>query len=210
MTAVGIDVGKAALDVAEEGKAGVRRFANAPRGIGQLVRYVARLRAPQLVVEATGGYEDALLERCCEAGLWVARINPRQARALARAMGDLAKTDAIDAQVLATMARLFHDRLQPYQAPAPWQRELRDWLRRRGQVVATLQAQKQQMALTAVAVRRMMAGTITALKRELYPPSTAPSKSCWRHTSRQPCIRRKGWGRSSRRRAWRCFQSWGI
>lgn len=167
MTAVGIDVGKAALDVAVEGHAGVRRFANTPRGIGQLVRHVARLEAPRLVVEATGGYEDALLERCSDADLWVARINPRQARALARAMGDLAKTDAIDAQVLATMARLFHDRLQPYQAPAPWQRELRDWLRRRGQVVATLQAQKQQTALTAATVRRAMAGTITALKREL-------------------------------------------
>lgn len=167
MTAVGVDVGKAALDVAVEGRAGVKRFANTRQGIDQLVRHVARLEAPRLVVEATGGYEEALLERCSDAGLWVARVNPRQARALGKAMGDRAKTDAIDAQVLATMARVFHDRLQPYQAPDPWQRELRDWLRRRGQVVATLQTQKQQTALTAATVRQAMVGTIAALKREL-------------------------------------------
>lgn len=167
MTAVGIDVGKAALDVAVEGRAGVKRFANTRLGIEQLLRHVARLEGPRLVVEATGGYEEALLERCSDAGLWVARINPRQARSLGKAMGDLAKADAIDAHVLATMARVFHDRLQRYHAPAPWQRELRDWLRRRGQVVATLQAQKQQTALTGATVRRAMAGTIGALKREL-------------------------------------------
>jgi transposase len=65
------------------------------------------------------------------------------------------------------MARLFADRLRPHQAPAPWQRELRDWLRRRGQVVVTLQAQKQQTALTSPAVRKLMARTIAALVREL-------------------------------------------
>jgi len=121
----------------------------------------------RIVVEATGGYEDALLEACADAGLWVSRVNPRQARDFARATGELAKTDAIDARLLATMARLFHDRLRRYDAPAPWQRELRDWLRRRGQVVATLQAQKQQTALTSSAVRRLMARTIAALQREL-------------------------------------------
>ena len=69
--------------------------------------------------------------------------------------------------LLARMARLFHARMRRYEAPQPWQRELRDWLRRRGQVVVTLQAQKQQTALTSPAVRRLMALTIAALKREL-------------------------------------------
>lgn len=54
-----------------------------------------------------GGYEDALLEACCDAGLWVSRINPRQARDFARATGELAKTDAIGARLLCLMARLF-------------------------------------------------------------------------------------------------------
>lgn len=115
----------------------------------------------------SGGYEDALLEACCDAGIWVSRINPRQARDFARATGELAKTDAIDARLLCLLSRLFADRLRRHQAPAPWQRELRDWLRRRGQVVTALQAQKQQMGLTSPAVRKLMARTIAALKREL-------------------------------------------
>lgn len=167
MTAVGVDVGKASLDVAMDETRGVRRFANSRRGIEQLLRYVGRVDAPKVVVEATGGYEDALLEACCDAGVWIARVNPRQARSFARATGDPAKTDAIDARVLATMAKLFHDRLRRFNAPPSWQRELRDWLRRRGQVVITLQSQKQQMALTAAPIRQLMIRTIAALKREL-------------------------------------------
>lgn len=167
MTAVGIDVGKAALDVAVEGTRVVKRFGNSTHGIGQVLRCLRKLDTPKVVVEATGGYEDELLEACCDAGIWIARVNPRQARAFARAAGDLAKTDAIDARVLASMGSLFLDRLRPYDTPAPWQRQLRDWLRRRGQVVLTLQAQKQQLALTPKLVRQGMARTIAAIKREL-------------------------------------------
>jgi transposase len=167
MTAVGIDVGKAALDVAVDGVSGVVRFVNSLAGIGKLLRHLRTLADARIVVEATGGYEDALLEACCDAGLWAARVNPRQARDFARATGELAKTDAIDARLLAIMARLFHDRLRRYDAPAPWQRQLRDWLRRRGQVVVSLQAHKQQTALTSIAVRKLMAATMAAMKREL-------------------------------------------
>ena len=167
MTAVGIDVGKAALDVAIDGVTGVARFANTAAGIRKLVRRLEVVADARIVVEATGGYEDALLEACCDAGLWVSRVNPRQARDFARATGELAKTDAIDARLLCLLARLFADRLRQYDAPVPWQRELRDWLRRRGQVVTTLQAQKQQTAMTSPAVRKLIVRTIAALKREL-------------------------------------------
>jgi transposase len=167
MTAVGIDVGKAALDVAVDGVPGVVRYANTKAGIGKLVRQLGTLEAPRIVVEATGGYEDALLEACCDAGLWVCRINPRQARDFARATGELAKTDSLDAKLLALMARMFREQLRRHVAPLPWQRELRDWLRRRGQVVVTLQAQKQQAAMAPPAVRGLMARTVAALKREL-------------------------------------------
>ena len=167
MTAVGIDVGKTALDVAVDGVSGVVRYANTAAGIGTLVRRLHGVVGARVVVEATGGYEDALLEACCDAGLWVCRINPRQARDFARATGELAKTDAIDARLLCLLSRMFVDRLRRYDAPAPWQRELRDWLRRRGQVVITLQAQRQQTALTSPSVRKLMARTIAALVREL-------------------------------------------
>ena len=193
MTAVGIDVGKAALDVAVDGVAGVTRFPNTATGIGKLVRRLQGLAGPRIVVEATGGYEDALLEACCDAGLWVCRINPRQARDFARATGELAKTDAIDARLLCLLSRLFADRLRRYDAPAPWQRELRDWLRRRGQVVTVLQAQKQQSALTSAAVRKLAARTIAALARELAAIDLAIRQLLNQHTS--PALRSsKGMG----------------
>lgn len=167
MTAVGIDVGKAALDMAADGRLGVLRFANDKPGIRRLIRQLQALPSPRIVVEATGGYEEPLLEALCDAGLPVARVNPRQARDFARATGELAKTDAIDARVLALMARLFWDRLRPHVAAPPWQREMRDWLRRRGQVVTVLQMQKQQAAMASAPVRMLVARTVAALSREL-------------------------------------------
>ena len=167
MTAVGIDVGKASLDVAVDGVPGVERYANTRAGRGKLMRRLRGVVDARVVVEATGGYEDGLIEALCDAGVWVSRINPRQARDFARATGELAKTDAIDARLLCLLSRLFADRLRRHEAPAPWQRELRHWLRRRGQVVVTLQAQQQQMAMAPVEVRRLMARTVAALKREL-------------------------------------------
>ena len=167
MAAVGIDVGKTNLDVAVEGRQGVTRYANTRSGITKLVKWLRGLEAPRIVLEATGGYEEPVLEACCDAGLWVCRVNPRQARNFARATGELAKTDAIDARLLALMSRLLVDRLRPHMAPQAWQRELRDWLRRRGQIVMTLQAQKQQAAMAPTAVRTLTLRTIAALAREL-------------------------------------------
>lgn len=112
MTAAGIDVGKASLDLAVDGQPRVIRFANSRGGIAKLVKRLRGMDAPRVVVEATGGYEEPLLEACCDAQVWVSRVNPRQARNFARATGELAKTDAIDAHVLALMARLFADRLR--------------------------------------------------------------------------------------------------
>ena len=167
MRAVGIDVGKANLDLAVNGETGVVRFANNRAGIRNLVKRLHAVGAGRVVVEATGGYEEPLLEACCDAGLWIARVNPRQARDFARATGELAKADAIDARLLALMAGMFGDRLRRYVAPPAWQRELRDWLRRRGQVVVLLQAQKQQAAMAPPEVRKLAARTVAALGREL-------------------------------------------
>lgn len=187
MTAVGIDVGKAALDVAIDGVVGVERFANSAAGIRRLVCRLGKVHSPRVVVEATGGYEELVLEACCDAGIWVARINPRQARDFAKATGELAKTDAIDARLLALMGRMFGDRLRRHAAPAPWQRELRDWLRRRGQVVVTLQAHKQQAAMAPASVRRLMDRTMSALRRELAAIDAAMQALLREHAS--PAVR---------------------
>lgn len=167
MRAAGIDVGKANLDLAVDGQPGADRFANNRAGINKLVKRLEAMDVQRIVVEATGGYEEPLLEACCDAGLWIARVNPRQARDFARATGELAKTDAIDARLLALMAGMFGDRLRRHVAPPAWQRELRDWLRRRGQVVVLLQAQKQQASMAPPEVRKLVARTVAALTREL-------------------------------------------
>lgn len=187
MTAVGIDVGKANLDVAVDGRAGVKRYANTRSGIAKLVTWLQGLEAPRIVLEATGGYEEPVLEACCDAQLWVSRVNPRQARNFAKATGELAKTDAIDARLLALMARLLVDRLRPYTAPLPWQRELRDWLRRRSQVVVAVQAHKQQAALAPAAVRALTLRTLAALKRELAAVESAVKALIEQHAT--PALR---------------------
>lgn len=166
MAAVGIDVGKANLDVAVFGEAKVQRYSNTTAGIRRLVLRLQRWPQVRIVLEATGGYEDAVLAACAQAGLWVARINPRQARDFARATGQLAKTDALDARMLAEMAHAFHARLRPHVAPPPWQAELKAWLRRRHQVTEAIQRTRQQLATTLPSIRPLVRKTLAAVLRE--------------------------------------------
>lgn len=166
MTAVGIDVGKANLDVMVYGDGKVQRFANSRIGIRRLVQRLQALPDAKVVLEATGGFEEAVLAACCDAGLWVARINPRQARDFAKATGQLAKTDDLDARMLAEMAHVFHARLRPHVAPEPWQAELKGWLRRRQQVTDAIQRTRQQLLTTPAAIRPYVRRTMAALQRE--------------------------------------------
>jgi transposase len=101
---VGIDVSKHMLDIFDDGIGTPERIANAPRPITQ---QVARWRCANVFVvfEATGVYDRALAEALCQAGIRFARVNPARARDFARASGRLAKTDAIDACMLAAFAR---------------------------------------------------------------------------------------------------------
>jgi transposase len=166
MTAVGIDVGKANLDVMVHGDAKVQRFTNSAAGIRRLVQRLEVMPDVRIVLEATGGFEEAVLAACCEAGLWVARINPRQARDFAKATGQLAKTDDLDARMLAEMAHVFHSRLRPHVAVEPWQVELKGWLRRRQQVTDAIQRTRQQLLTTPAAIRPLVRRTLAALQRE--------------------------------------------
>lgn len=166
MAAIGIDVGKATLDVAVFGLAGVERYANTAAGIRRLLQRLDGLADVRIVLEATGGYEDAMLAACTAAGLWIARINPRQARNFALATGQLAKTDHLDARMLAEMANVFHARLRPHAPAAPWQAELKGWLRRRHQVTDAIQRTRQQLRRTPPAVRPLARRTLAALARE--------------------------------------------
>jgi transposase len=166
MKAVGIDVGKSALDVAVHGEAHVQRYANTKAGIGQLMRELSRWGEIRIVVEATGGYEEGVLAGCAKHGLWIARVNPRQARSFANATGQLAKTDRLDARMLAEMAHTLHARLRAHTPLTDWQHELRGWLRRRHQVTEAIQRTRQQLATTLPAIRALVNRTLAALRRE--------------------------------------------
>jgi transposase len=140
---VGIDVSKARLDVALVPTGEALALDNDAVGIASLVE---RLKAqpPELVVlEATGGLQMPVAAALGVAGLPVAVVNPRQVRDFARATGKLAKTDRIDARVLAEFGR----RLQPTPRPLPDQatQELGALLDRRHQVVEMLTAEKNRL-----------------------------------------------------------------
>lgn len=130
---VGIDVSKAHLDLALRPTGEVVRLSNDPDGLTALVARLAPLQPVLIVVEATGGYEIPTLAACQAAGLPIAAVNPRQARDFARGVGRLAKTDRIDAQVLAHMAEAVRP---PAQAAVPAERQALDaLLTRRKQLV---------------------------------------------------------------------------
>jgi len=113
---VGIDVSKQHLDIFDEGLGVPERIANAPQAITQIV---ARWRCDVLVVfEATGVYDLELREALGQAGIRFARINPARARDFARASGQLAKTDPIDARMLAAFARALKPATEQIANPA--------------------------------------------------------------------------------------------
>ena len=102
-TFVGIDVSKAKLDVGCLPGGECRQFDNDPEGRKQLIEWLSSKSGCLLVVESTGGYERELVYAAQDAQLEIALCNPRQVRDFARGIGQLAKTDPIDAHVLALL-----------------------------------------------------------------------------------------------------------
>lgn len=98
---IGIDVAKDTLDVQSFPLSKARQLPNTPAGISKLLRQLKAANIHRIIIEATGGYETPVVAELADAGLPVVLINPRRVRDYARAIGVLAKTDAIDAAVLA-------------------------------------------------------------------------------------------------------------
>ncbi len=169
---VGIDVAKATVEVRVLGASGVdTAFNNDPQGHAALVEQLQALSVRLVVMEATGGYEAALACALQAAGLPVAVINPRQARDFARSMGELAKTDGVDAQLLAEFARTLLQRpdLGRFLLPLadPQRAELNALVTRRLQLVGMLQAERVRLAVAAPAVRKSIKAVIKALEKQL-------------------------------------------
>lgn len=158
---VGIDVAKHTLEWNVAGEEKIQHVRNEPRPIAGLVRQLAALEPVRIVVESTGGYERTLVTKLAEAGLPVVLVNPRRVRSFGLALGILAKTDAIDARLLALFAEKAEPEIRPIlQGRA---RLLADLVARRRQLVAMVVAEKNRRDTAAAAVRR----SIDALLRVL-------------------------------------------
>ena len=139
---VGIDVAKAQLDIAVEPTGTTWTVPRSRGGLRRLSGQLQALRPTRIVLEATGGYERAVVAALTVAGLPVVVVNPRQTRNFARALGRLAKTDRVDAQVLARFAAEVRPPLRPQ--PSKAERRLQTLARRRHQLVKTRVTEQQQ------------------------------------------------------------------
>ena len=164
---VGIDVAKAQLDVAIDGSSARTQVANDDRGILQLVQHWQRTPPTLVVVEATGGYELAVVGALGASGIPVVVVNPRQVRDFARATGQLAKTDRIDAQVLARFAARVQPEVRPLATET--QTALEAVVSRRRQLREMLTAEQTRLALPGPrAVRQSLRKHIAYLEREVH------------------------------------------
>jgi transposase len=161
----GIDVAKAQLDIAVRPSGEQWTASNDEAGLTTLVARLQTLRPALVVLEATGGREVPLVAALAEAGRPVAVVNPRQVRDFARAIGQLAKTDALDARVLARFAEVVHPTPRPL--PDAQAQELSALLTRRRQVVAMLMAERQRLETASGAVRSRIQPHIAWLEQEL-------------------------------------------
>jgi transposase len=164
MCFIGIDVGADTLDMAVEGGA-ISRFINDADGIHHVVARLVML-APQLIVlEPTARYHQAVSSALIHAGLPLAVVNPRQVRHFARSTGQLAKTDRLDAKLLAHYAA----RIQPAPRPLPdaSTQDLAALVDRRRQLVAMLKAERQRAAQARVSVRESLGAHIRFLEQSV-------------------------------------------
>lgn len=128
----GIDVAKATLDVGSTQKR-LFQVPNTPAGHRALIERLQRLSVAAIVIESTGIYGQQCVQALGEAGLPVALVQPGRVRHFARSTGLMAKTDAIDAVLIARFGEAVKPRL--HQAPTPAQAQLRAWSDRRSQIV---------------------------------------------------------------------------
>jgi transposase len=193
---VGIDVSKQHLDWAIGSEATPLRTPNTAAGIRRLVdRFSHEGDLDRIIVESTGGYERALTEALAKADLPVLLVNPWRVRRLGEGLGILAKTDAIDAHVLA----LFGERAAPPLRPIPssTDRQMADLVRRRRQLIAMIVAEKNRLEHATAVVRRDIVALVKVLERRVQKldhtiddaiEADAPKADTRRRLEAVPCV----------------------
>lgn len=162
---VGIDVSKNELDVYILPSNTYASYKNNPRGIQAIKRKLAQYPQAKVVFEATGGYEKRLANKLNEAGIEVCIVNPRQIRDFAKALGKLAKTDKIDAQIIA----LFAQKVEPEarQMKSKNQAQLAELSARRRQLIDMITMEKNRLDKANGAIKKSIKKIIKILEKEL-------------------------------------------
>ena len=167
---VGIDVSKAQLDVAIRPTGETLSVANDKAGIKALVKRLAKIQPGLVVLESTGGLERQILCAVVSAELPAVRVNPRQVRDFAKATGQLAKTDSIDAAILAHYAQAIRPQLRPL--PDAVTMKLRALTARRRQLIEMIVMEKNHLATAAKAVAKDITEHIGGLEQKLQGVDT--------------------------------------
>jgi len=162
---IGIDVAKATLDVAALPDGQTWTVTNDEAGVAELVPQLLALHPACLVLEATGGFERTTVAALAKVGLPVVVVNPRHVRDFAKALGRLAKTDALDAAILAEFAQ----RVRPTPRPLPdaTVEFLDSLLTRRRQLIEMLTAEKNRLGFARAPVKRDITQHIRWLEKRL-------------------------------------------
>lgn len=161
---IGLDIAKDSIDIGQLPEKRTWHISNTTEDINQLAAELTVLDPACIVLEATGGYQQEAAAILATAGLPVAVINPRQVRDFARATGQLAKTDRLDALILARFAEAVRPAIRPL--PDAAGEELRTLLVRRSQVVGMIVAEKNRLKLAGPAVRPRIKAHIAWLEEQ--------------------------------------------
>ena len=162
---VGIDVAKAQVDVAVRPTGDRWEVSYDDAGVGKLVSQMGDLGPAMVLLEASGGLELPLVAALAAASLPVVVVNPRQVRDFARATGTLAKTDALDAQVLAHFAEVVRPPVRPLRDAEA--QSLNSLVARRHQVVTMLVSEKNRLDTAARSLRPRIQAHVAWLEQEL-------------------------------------------
>jgi transposase len=162
---VGIDVAKDRLDVAVRPSGESFVVGRNAAGLEQLTARLGALNPRLVALEATGGFETVAAAALAAAGLPVVVVNPTQVRAFARAIGQRAKTDPIDAAVIAHFAEATQPELRPL--PDEATRLLADLVARRRQIIEMIVAERQREKRATARLRKSIARLVKALEKEL-------------------------------------------
>jgi len=165
-TFIGIDVSKGRLDVAVVPSGESFSVANEDSGFETLVARIRELNATLVLLEATGGLERRALGRLVTAGLPAMAVNPRNVRDFGRALGKLAKTDRLDAVILARFAEAVRPEWRPM--PDEQTQQLHEHLTRRRQLVEMITAEKNRLlSVQDRGIRKQIKATIGWLEKQL-------------------------------------------